>query len=175
MILKNNADELNLSFNDKVEDFNYTVYAISESIMRCYGCGKIGHLIRACPEKMEENGTVQTTSENNQSRVVSVAEDVGASVAVQSVSDGLVVNKSTMAEITAGSLSVPDLMSFESADKNSDIIVSTDNMTTNVLVSEAVGELEIETESVFKVPTKRKKNSQSKAIKQKKTKMKLKV
>jgi len=45
MVLKNNADELNLSFNVKVEDFNYTVYATSESIMKCFGCGKIGHLI----------------------------------------------------------------------------------------------------------------------------------
>ena len=63
MILKNNADELNLSFNVKVEDFNYTVYATSENIMKCFGCGKINHLIRDCPEKIDENATVQTNTE----------------------------------------------------------------------------------------------------------------
>lgn len=53
MVLKNNADELNLSFDVKVEDFNYTFYGTSESIIKYFDCGKIGHLIRVCLEKIE--------------------------------------------------------------------------------------------------------------------------
>lgn len=172
MILKNNADELNLSFNVKVEDFNYTVYATSESIMKCFGCGKIGHLIRACPEKMEENATVQTNSENNHSGVVSVTEDVVASTAVESGSGGPVVNKPnkpTMAEITAGLFSVTDLMVSETVEKSSDVTADNVSVPDNQVseqVSESVVELENENESIFKVPTKRKKNCQSKVIKQ---------
>ncbi|XP_051968346.1 uncharacterized protein LOC127633349 [Xyrauchen texanus] len=113
MILKNNADELNLSFNVKVEDFSYTVYATSESIIKCFGCGKIGHLIRACPDKADENATVQTNSQSNVAEAVSVTEDVVAPAAVESGAGWSVGNKPTMAEVTAGGFSVPGLMVYE--------------------------------------------------------------
>ncbi|KAI3357946.1 hypothetical protein L3Q82_016322 [Scortum barcoo] len=48
MVLKDNTAELNLSFNFKVEGFNYMVFATSET-MKCFGCGAEGHLIRSCP------------------------------------------------------------------------------------------------------------------------------
>lgn len=167
MILKNNADELNLSFNVKVEDFNYTVYATSESIMKCFGCGKINHLIRDCPEKIDENATVQTNTQSNPSEVVSVTEDVVDPVAaVASASGGSVGNKPTMAEVTADRFSVSDLMIFDTVNLSSDI--NTDKTTTTgKQVSEGVvGELEVETESIFKVPNKRKKVQQTKVFKQ---------
>lgn len=68
-------------------------------------------------------------------------------------------------------------MFFETADKSSNITVTTDNMTTtDKQVSEGVVELEMETESIFKVPTKREKNLPEKDDKQnKKQKIKLKV
>uniref|UniRef100_A0A3Q3EXU5 CCHC-type domain-containing protein n=1 Tax=Labrus bergylta TaxID=56723 RepID=A0A3Q3EXU5_9LABR len=50
MVMKNNSDDLNLSFNFKVDGFNYMVFATSAT-MKCFGCGAEGHLIRSCPEK----------------------------------------------------------------------------------------------------------------------------
>ncbi|TWW77600.1 Transposon TX1 uncharacterized 82 kDa protein ORF 1 [Takifugu flavidus] len=47
MILNNRAEELNVCFHVKVEDFDYMLYA-SSSVMKCFGCGEEGHLIRAC-------------------------------------------------------------------------------------------------------------------------------
>jgi len=56
-----------------------TVYATSESIMKCFGCGKIGHLIRVCPDKIDENATVQTTNtQSNPPEAVSVTVDAVA-------------------------------------------------------------------------------------------------
>ena len=49
IVLKEKTD-LNLSFNFKVEGFNYMVFATSET-MKCFGCGVEGHLIRSCPER----------------------------------------------------------------------------------------------------------------------------
>ena len=53
IVLKDKTDDLNLSFNFKVDGFNYMVFATSET-MKCFGCGVEGHLIRSCPERMGE-------------------------------------------------------------------------------------------------------------------------
>jgi len=34
--------------------FNYVIYA-STGVMKCFGCGRMGHLIRACPDKREKS------------------------------------------------------------------------------------------------------------------------
>uniref|UniRef100_A0A0S7EW84 YTX1 n=1 Tax=Poeciliopsis prolifica TaxID=188132 RepID=A0A0S7EW84_9TELE len=57
MILKDMANELSLSFNFKVDGFNYVVFASSEN-MKCFGCGAEGHIIRACPEKLKNTQVV---------------------------------------------------------------------------------------------------------------------
>ncbi|KAL6483799.1 hypothetical protein MHYP_G00086710 [Metynnis hypsauchen] len=51
MILKDNADELNASFKFRIDNFDYTVFATTET-MKCFGCGGDGHLIRSCPERL---------------------------------------------------------------------------------------------------------------------------
>ncbi|KAI4880461.1 hypothetical protein NFI96_009804 [Prochilodus magdalenae] len=53
MVLKNGIDEVNVAFKFKIDDFDYVVFATSDS-MRCFGCGQEGHLRRSCPEKVEE-------------------------------------------------------------------------------------------------------------------------
>ena len=53
IVLKDKTDDLNLSFNFKVDGFNYMVFATSET-MKCFGRGAEGHLIRSCPERMGE-------------------------------------------------------------------------------------------------------------------------
>ena len=53
IVFKDKTDDLNLSFNFKVDGFNYMVFATSET-MKCFGCGVEGHLIRSCPERSGE-------------------------------------------------------------------------------------------------------------------------
>ncbi len=53
MILKDNRNELILNLKLRVDDFAYTIF-VSTDVMKCFGCGKTGHLVRVCPDK---NGT----------------------------------------------------------------------------------------------------------------------
>lgn len=51
MIINNDAD-LDLALNFRVDDFDYVVFVTTDKI-KCFGCGKVGHLVRACPSKLE--------------------------------------------------------------------------------------------------------------------------
>jgi len=48
VILMNKSEELNLRFIVRADDFDYTLLATS-SIMKCFGCGVEGHLIKTFP------------------------------------------------------------------------------------------------------------------------------
>ncbi|TWW76607.1 hypothetical protein D4764_13G0012690 [Takifugu flavidus] len=48
MILNNRAEEFNYRFIIRVDNFDYTLFATS-SALKCFNCGKEGHLARACP------------------------------------------------------------------------------------------------------------------------------
>ena len=50
MILNKKDAELNLVFSIKVDDFDYAVF-VNSGTLKCFGCGREGHLVRACPEK----------------------------------------------------------------------------------------------------------------------------
>ncbi|KAK1894882.1 Transposon TX1 uncharacterized 82 kDa protein [Dissostichus eleginoides] len=50
MVLKKDEGELNLALKFRIDDFLYTVHVTSD-ILRCFGCGAAGHLIRVCPER----------------------------------------------------------------------------------------------------------------------------
>ncbi|KAL2096623.1 hypothetical protein ACEWY4_008771 [Coilia grayii] len=52
MILK--EDNLDVTLNVKVDNFNYLIY-VSSNVMKCFGCGQFGHLVRACPENGKNN------------------------------------------------------------------------------------------------------------------------
>lgn len=54
MVLKDNKEELDLTFNFNHDDFNYVVYATTNS-MKCLSCGETGHLVRVCPKKEEKS------------------------------------------------------------------------------------------------------------------------
>lgn len=66
MILNDNG-ELDVSFSFRMDDFDYSIYATTDK-MRCFGCGRAGHLVRSCPDKVEnavndETVRPQTSSE----------------------------------------------------------------------------------------------------------------
>lgn len=56
MVLKNNDEELNLVFKFKIDGYDYTIHATSE-MMKCFGCGTVGHLIHSCPGRLGETAT----------------------------------------------------------------------------------------------------------------------
>ncbi|XP_038566621.1 uncharacterized protein LOC119897117 [Micropterus salmoides] len=62
MILNNSNEELNLSFQLKIDGFDYVLFATSD-VMKCFGCGKEGHVIRVCPEKPAGTESGQTAGE----------------------------------------------------------------------------------------------------------------
>ena len=53
MILNNKDCDLSLVFKFKVDDFEYAVF-VNSGTLKCFACGKEGHLARACPEKVPE-------------------------------------------------------------------------------------------------------------------------
>lgn len=66
MILNDNG-ELDVSFSFRMDDFDYSIYATTDK-MRCFGCGRAGHLVHSCPDKVEnavndETVRPQTSSE----------------------------------------------------------------------------------------------------------------
>ncbi|XP_035853760.1 uncharacterized protein LOC118494306 [Sander lucioperca] len=54
MILNHRNEELNLRFHVKVDDYEYVIFATS-SEMKCFGCGEVGHTVRACPRRGDPN------------------------------------------------------------------------------------------------------------------------
>lgn len=91
MVLKDNREELDLTFNFKHDEFNYAIFATTNN-MRCLSCGEIGHLVRACPRKEEK-------SKHN---VPSVSvEKAGEEEVVQTVREELPTTASVVGENNA--------------------------------------------------------------------------
>jgi len=65
MILKTDIEEINVAFKFKVDGFDYVIFATTEN-MKCFGCGKEGHLARACPEKASLANTADENALQNQ-------------------------------------------------------------------------------------------------------------
>ena len=86
MILKNEYnDELKVVMKFKVDGFDYTIFVTTES-MKCFGCGKEGHLARGCPEKRQgvEAQEPQAAQAERQAEVVE-RQDVVAEAVLQVV------------------------------------------------------------------------------------------
>lgn len=75
MILKDYTSDLNVAFKFKVDRFYYTVFASTET-MKCFQCGREGHLIRACPEK-KQNGPTEGSLVSGANEVVLLETGVG--------------------------------------------------------------------------------------------------
>lgn len=102
MVLKDNREELDLSFNFSHDDFNYVVYATTNS-MKCLSCGEVGHLVRFCPKK-----DAKSNSEIPSVLVEKVGEVEGVLVAQNVSSEVPTTADVTLAEVNNVQPSVVD-------------------------------------------------------------------
>lgn len=78
MVLKSNLEDLNIVLKFRIDSFDYVIFATTESL-KCFGCGKEGHLMRSCTEKeIQKISTVggdaeERNKESNKTEQVLVA------------------------------------------------------------------------------------------------------
>lgn len=53
MVLNDSKEELDLTLNFHHENHNYAILPTTNN-MKCFNCGEVGHLVRACPNKREK-------------------------------------------------------------------------------------------------------------------------
>lgn len=179
MILKDNADELELNLKFKVDGFDYPVYASSESIMKCFKCGKVGHIVRDCPDRHRDDKGESESAEKGKTPSTSVPNttEVIPDIDTMARSGTLAVE-----EIVVTSLELEDPkkeknISLLTQDKEEQIKEQVgETMSEGLEVNlakeqahEAETEIDMEDEPLFKVPNKRKKQVQGKSNKQAKT------
>ncbi len=75
MVLKDNVDELDLTLNFHHDYVNYVIYETT-NVIKCYGCGERGHLVRVCPKKGNDRNGLIVVTENGQNDVVAVAAEM---------------------------------------------------------------------------------------------------
>lgn len=167
MVLKNGIDEIDLVFKFKIDGFDYTVFATSDTTIKCFNCSKIGHLVRDCPNK-KENAAVNTSTEMGVS-VVPLAEIVndtgiaGVSVVeagelgpVAVVAAELRSDKTESEIVTMSSKNDEFARPYEQAEPSENVCI-TDVVEMDMQENAVV--FENEAKSVFKIPVKRKKKS----------------
>lgn len=172
MVIKDDG-ELDLTLNFRVDDFEYAIF-VTTLKMKCFGCGKFGHLIRNCPDKLpaKELGVVNVISENGD--VVDVdgavevtspgpsAESVTAGEAVAGSSSAIQPSRKALTETNSGA-NVNNLASVSQGSENAEKH-GNGSLNTSVLLQEACEEVCVgveEEQSIFKMPQKRKKSNKA--------------
>lgn len=161
MILQEHLDDLDLSLNFRHEDFNYVIFVTTNNI-KCFNCGGMGHLIRACPNRVDKLNEATLPAVNDENSV-NAEEHQNAAVPI---TDGEVPGPSSVQTVTA---LVGKTAEIEPVDRS----VEEDMIVTVAEVNEAenrsdiadvVGECSVHRESVmlselddctFKTPQKR--------------------
>lgn len=60
MVLNEDSEDLDLTMKIKVSGFDYTVFATSDSVLRCFFCHVSGHVVRDCPRKKQSESQPPT-------------------------------------------------------------------------------------------------------------------
>ncbi len=153
MIVKDDA-ELDLALNFRVDDFEYVVFVTTDR-MRCFGCGKSGHLIRSCPDKSSATGSSKDSAAAEKNISVKPSEVVSAE-AVLTVEKPAGQGTSGVGPVEAGSTSAESVN--EGRDTSESLLAEEITLLSSDVENvreEDVSEIEAENK-MFKVPTKRK-------------------
>lgn len=161
MIL-NEDEELELSLHLKVDEYDYVIYATTEK-MKCFNCGGVGHLVRACPNK-DKNSTAAADGEVAQAgtsnTAVSEMDTAKNKVVEEPLNESAEVFATERLESTTGPASI--LSEVSAKDDKSESSASRIGLSID-------DGLEMETEQTsFKIPTKRKKPGDYQVVKAKK-------
>ena len=81
MILNKKDSELSLVFQLRVDDFDYAVF-VNSGTLKCFGCGKEGHLVRACPEIAPKNRPKPAEATAGPSKYVDAVKQRAASIEI---------------------------------------------------------------------------------------------
>ena len=81
MILNKKDSELSLVFQLRVDDFDYAVF-VNSGTLKCFGCGKEGHLVRACPEIAPKNRPKPAEAKAGPSKYVDAVKQRAASIEI---------------------------------------------------------------------------------------------
>lgn len=181
MILKDNRTELNLNLKLRVDDFDYTVF-VSTDVMKCFGCGKMGHLVRVCPDKNGTNAQDASSENGVQVREEGTPDNVPDPVQAEPrpSTSGLTdtvpllqieeVNQATVNNNGENDLVVPVVVGNESkVDENMDIpnvSVVLNKMSPSESVNLGDSLMMDIDQAVFKTPLKRKKKDKVSESKQ---------
>lgn len=178
MVVNNDAD-LDLKLNFRVDDFDYVVFITTDKI-KCFGCGKVGHLVRACPSKqVEDNNRLADTegAANVTEQPAGVTGEAGeaeaeaeSAVACASDPDGAQsagMSKDALVSVEEEIESETNVETEEDKGESSDTrvldVVMGDGREVDGRPNESVAE-----QIVFKVPLKRKKTDKAHECRQQK-------
>ena len=81
MVLRNSGEDLNITMKFKVDSFDYVVFATSDSDLRCFKCGVLGHPVRNC--KRTDGANDKTGTAAGASEPDSITAPVHAAVDVE--------------------------------------------------------------------------------------------
>lgn len=154
MVLKSEVEDLNIVLKFKIDSFDYVIFASTESL-KCFGCGKEGHLMRSCPEKETLNDSRPTVE-----RVVEVgnSEKNNTEQLDDGGTNGKESEKETMMEREEVS---------ENIEENTKETQESEEMDLNELEEEQLRD----DETIFKVPTIKRKTNQCEVVPKSKKKM----
>lgn len=105
MILENESAELNLAIKFRIDDFDYVIYATSET-MRCFKCRQGGHLARDCPENVEQDVVRNIEGEGQKDNVENGNQEKGGESFenVEQMNQKETVNRSNEEEVGEGEI-----------------------------------------------------------------------